>query len=167
MGKQIGFYMTNADEQSFIAALQAEADVVVALNHFPTPEPQVLDGLPPAGSEVGQNTNLSIYNRAIDPKLVVYEVVARGEFALDLTRSEVIQFNRCLVASDGKLEPGRLWYDHETMRCKPKRRLFLAWAQSVFRFIKKNYHYYESNNRYFGSDAWGQFEEGHLTPFLY
>jgi|GEM_PF-3705915 len=163
MGRQIGFYMTSADEQSFIAALKAEADVVVVLNHFPTPEPQVLDVLQPAGPAVGNDTNLSIYNRAIDPKLVVYEVVARGEFALDLTRSEVIQFNRSFVRADGKLEPGRLWYDHETMRGKPKRRLFLAWAQITFRFIKKNYHCHKDNNRYFGPDARKQFEEEQLA----
>jgi hypothetical protein len=167
MGKQIGFYMTNKDEQSFITALQAEADVVVVFNHFPTREPQVVDALPPAGPEVGRNSNLSLHNRDIDPKLVVYEVVARDEFSLDLTRSEVIQFNRCLIASDGKLEPGRLWYDHQTMRGKPKRRAFLDWAQSVFRFIKKNYHYCESNYRYFGPDAWMQFQKGQLTPFMY
>ncbi len=163
MGKQIGFYMTHADEQSFIAALRTEADVVVALNHFSRQEPQVLYPLPRAGTVVAHDSNLSIYNRAIHPKLVVYKVVSRGEFSLDLTRSEVVQFNRSVTRADGKLEPGRLWHDHETMRCKPKRKAFLAWAQSVFGFIKKNYHYHKSNRRYFGPYAWTQFEKGQLT----
>lgn len=163
MGKQIGFCMTCGDEQSFIAVLQAEADVVVTLNHFPTAEPTVLHPLPPAGPKIGNNTNLSIFNRDIGPKLVIYKVATREEHSLDLTRSEVVQFNRCFIRTDGKLEPGRLWYDHETMQGKPKRKVFLAWAQSVFRFIKKNYHYSESHLRYFGPEAWMQFEREQLT----
>ena len=38
MGKQIAFYMTYADEQSFIAELRAHGDVVVSLNYFPKPD---------------------------------------------------------------------------------------------------------------------------------
>ncbi|MGN6546208.1 MAG: hypothetical protein ACTHK7_14235, partial [Aureliella sp.] len=82
---------------------------------------------------------------------------------LDLTRSDVIQFTRSFVRADGKLEPGRLWYDDETMRGKSKRKVFLAWAQGVFRLIKKNYHFYEQNRRYFGPDAWIQFEKELIT----
>src|SRR5262245_11575843 len=118
MGKQIGICMSYEDEQSFIAALQAKADVVVARIHFATAEPEILDPLPPPGREIGDNTSLAIYNRDIDPKLVTYQVANREGYSLDLTRSEVIQFNRCFLRTDGKHEPGRLWLDHETMRGK-------------------------------------------------
>jgi len=163
MGKQISFFMTHVDELSLIRALEDEANVVVALNSLPTPEPVILDPLPPVGEVDVNDVNLSIFNKDIDPKLIV-ESVRKGVYHIDLTRSEVIQFNRCFIASDGRLEPGRLWYDHETMRCKPKRKAFLAWAQSVFRFIKKHYHYSKSHFRhYFGADAWARFEDGQLT----
>ena len=70
----------------------------------------------------------------------------------------MIQFNRCFIRTDGELEPGRLWYDHETMQCKPKRKAFLVWAESVLQHIKKNYRYSKNHRRYFGPDAWMQFE---------
>ena len=150
MGKQIAFYMTYADEQSFIAELRAHGDVVVSLNYFPKPDLRVLDTLPPAGPRIGNNTNLSIYNNDIDPKVIVRKFSTREAYALDFSRSEVIQFNRCFIRTDGELEPGRLWYDHETMQCKPKRKAFLVWAESVLQHIKKNYRYSNNHRRYFG-----------------
>jgi hypothetical protein len=169
MGKQVRFYMTRADEDAFIAALQGEADVVVTLNYPPTVELVALSPLPLAGPRIGdRNTFMAIYNRDIDPKLVVREFSTRKGAALDVTRSEVIQFNRCFVASyDGKLHRGRVWYDHETMQCKPKRKVFLVWAQSVLRYIKKNYRYSTDRRAYIGPDAWAQFEAGQvaLAPY--
>src|SRR5947199_221329 len=120
MGRQVGFYMTLSDERSFIKTLQAQADVVVALHYFTTPEPTLLDMLPPVGTFAEHDADLVIYNGNVDPKLRTYSL-SGGRYALDLTRSEVIQFNRCIMSPDSELEPGRLWYDHETMQCKPKR----------------------------------------------
>jgi hypothetical protein len=167
MGKQIGFYMTLRDEESFIAALQDQAHVLVTLNYSPTAEPVVLDPLPLAGPKIGDNTNLSIYSMDINPKLIVRKLSGRDGYSLDVTRSEVIQINRCFIRTDGKLEPGRLWYDHETMQCNPKRKVFLSWAQTVFQLIKNNYHYSQAHHRYFGPDAETQFEAEQvaLAPF--
>jgi hypothetical protein len=162
MGRQVGFYMTQADEQCFVEAIRAKDDVVIASVHFPTSDPEVVGVLPPAGPRPDRSTNLAIYNLAIRPKLIVYRVESRSEFALDLTRSEVLQFNRSFIRADGKLEPGRLWYDHETMGGKPKRKSFIDWAQSVFRVVKSNSHHSEAHQRYFGPGAWMSFEEGTL-----
>ncbi len=163
MGKQIRFYMTRDDEDSVIGVLKAEADVVVTLNYLPTVELVTLSPLPAAGPRVGNNTNLSIYDRDINPNLIVRKFPNREGAALDFARSEVVQFNRCFVGADGKLHRGRFWYDHETMECKPKRKVFLAWAESVFQVVKESYHYSEDRRSYIGPDAWTQFEAGQVT----
>ena len=82
MGKQIRFYMTRDDEDSVIGVLKAEADVVVTLNYLPTVELVTLSPLPAAGPRVGNNTNLSIYDRDINPNLIVRKFPNREGAAL-------------------------------------------------------------------------------------
>src|ERR1043165_299431 len=154
VGKQIGVYLTIADEQALLESLQAKADVVVVQNYFSTPDPPIVDIFQPVGTLGIYDYDLSIYNKDINPKLFVDDL-PEGKHSLDKSRSEVIQFNRCVLRPDSTFTPGRLWYDHQTMSAKPKRKPFLTWAQSVLRLVKKSCHFSKDHfARYFGPEAW-------------
>jgi hypothetical protein len=163
MGKQIGFYMTHADEQRFIAMIKADVEVVVVSNNFKGSQPTILDPLRPVGTVLPGDYNASIFTPNIDP-IIVIKRLANKKAYLDTTKSEVIQFKRCTVRLDGKLEPGRLWYDPATMQCRPKRKVFRAWAADVFQIVKSSFHFSRiHSSRYFGPDAWRRFEAGQIA----
>lgn len=169
MGKQLGFYMSPADEEHFIFALKSNCNVVVVLNCFSSPGLIELDEVTLKESVNRDGFgSLSLINKEIDPKVVI-EPVGQGRYSIERSESEVIEFSRwTIIRNDGKKEPGRLWYGHEDLDCRPKRKPFLAWAQSVFRHIKKHYVYSgEHFGRYFGPDFWEKFQSGEvfLAPY--
>lgn len=169
MGKQLQFYMTAADEEQFVSSMRTIGNVLIVLNYFQTPElVELNDSILRKTMNLDGFGSLSLINKDIEPQVIV-KPAGLGWYFIEQSESEVIEFSRwSIIRNDGKKEPGRLWYDHEDMNCKPKRKPFLAWAQSVFRHIKKNYHYSkEIHGRYFGPDAWEKFQSGEMLPAPY
>lgn len=169
MGKQLEFYMTPVDEESFANTMFATGNIAIVLAYFPTPDLVDIDAAVIRDTDnCDDYGQLCIINKDIDPKLIIGPA-GPDRFSLSRSQSEVIEFSRwTIIRNDGKKEPGRLWYDHEDINCRPKRKAFLTWAQSVFRYIKKHYRRSDEHyGRYFGPDAWEKYQEGTLilAPF--
>lgn len=161
MGKQLGFYMTSIDETALLEQLHCSGDVLVQ-NYFTTSAPIAVTSFEIIRDIGDFDASLSVYCPEINPKILITELPG-GKRSMDVTRSEVIEFNRCVLLNDGTLAPGRFWYDHQTMAGKPKRERFLKWADQFFRSIKATFNFArEQNGRYFAPDAWAKFNSNDL-----
>lgn len=163
MGRQVRFYMTEIDEIAFVEDIKAKLNAVIVPKFFKTEQPPEFQVLPTITENDDSFDMLAIYNHSICPKLKARFISKTGEHSLDEDESEVIQFVRSRIRADGPLTVGRLWYEPKTIRGKAKRKEFVTWAEAVFRYIKKNFHYNKVRLNYIGPDALQKLGEGQLV----
>ncbi len=142
MGKQIGFYMVEEDEDEFMEFVRSTGDAVIL--------PQTTDQYPPeeftrlqelSGRQLGGGCVL--WNRSISPQpsFEFYEVHG-GCHCLDSMQSEVVDVLRSHLR-DHRLSMGRLYIDN--MVLQPDATIgskcveFIDWFDQLARWIRKNY----------------------------
>lgn len=158
MGRQVEFYMTYADEISFLATLQERAGVRVLRNRYrDTGDPHVRDLKPVTIRD--EDSFLSLVNESIQPAIRFSREGDRTMRLIDLRESEVIEFSRCHFVDDW-LASGRLWFEERTLD-GPKAPRFVRWARSVVAQIRRTYKK-TADGRYVGPDAVIQASVGRL-----
>ena len=100
MSQVVEFYMTPADEEQFVTALNATGDVVVVLN---TPELIELDISSLRESvNVDGYASLSLMNKAIESKIAIGSA-GQDRYSIDVSESEGVKLSRwTLIQNDGK-----------------------------------------------------------------
>lgn len=158
MGKQVNFFMTYIDELNFVSALEKEFGPIAILKNTSRVEREVIFELSPVDIH---SANLSIVR--MDDLNEVYSsyVAKQNVFCIDLINSKIVQFNRCNFIN-GWLAPGRLWFEGTTGNGK-KSADFLAWANKLILWVKKNYSLTEDGYYLVGPDAKKISSSGVLT----
>ena len=134
MGKQVGFFMTVADELAFLSAVQDELGPLVIIANTARTEREIVALLKPVDAF---NANLSLVRSDDLHDVISTHVDAQGVFCVDLLNSKVVQFNRCKPMK-GWLAPGRLWFE-EKMDQGKKSTDFRSWANKLLSWFEKNY----------------------------
>ena len=135
MGKQIRFFMTHGDEKEFLASVRELGPLSVIFNTFTDESAMEVQSLQPVGISV-YDDNLSLVNPTVGA--IKYEFYpSQTYYCVDLTESEVVQFNRC-KSVDSWLANGRLWFEEKTSQGR-KSAAFSKWANSLLRWVRRHY----------------------------
>mgnify|MGYP006969382207 FL=1 len=142
MGKQVCFYMVEADEDEFIAFIRSTGDIVILpqATHKTTGE-TFAHFRELAGRKLGESCHL--WNRSISPRpFVNYFSVHGGCYCLDFLQSEVVNVTRSKLI-DGNLSMGRLHIEHTILlpdgSIAKKSDEFLRWFYKLRRWIQRQY----------------------------
>jgi len=155
MGKQVRFYMTFEDEKQFLEAAQSASACSVILTSFSRPDDMVVNELQP--SKGLADSFYAILQAKEKEGLKPTYISETGRYSVNVTNCNVVQFNRCYITAN-RLVSGRLWY--ETVKKKKKKTdEFLAWAEKLTKWIKKNYKR-DEQGFYVGPDALLQAGQG-------
>jgi hypothetical protein len=138
MGKQIQFYMSEADEDAFISYLRTTGDVVIV--------PQTSSGKLTeefrsfrelAGREFGESCHL--WNRSISSVPVLKHYPDKGYYWLDFMQSEVVNVMRSKMTDNG-LSMGRLHIEDKARNrdgsMTSKSDAFQTWFSTLCRWIE-------------------------------
>jgi hypothetical protein len=136
MGKQISFFMTQADEKDFLDAIRRFGPIKVLRNNFADESKMEVQSPPPVVASP-DDANLSLLNPTVvtAPKYEYYP--SQAYHHIYLAESEVVQWSRCERVSTW-LANGRLWFDENCSNGK-KSPEFIKWANALLRWIRKNY----------------------------
>ena len=148
MGKQIGFFLSNEDEEELLRSILNDQTIIFDLN----------------GKIINYNEvkEYKFYISKPDSKIVINDIEEINE--LD---SEVIEFYRCKLSSNKQLSPGRFWvemnfYDEQGEKKRKSDWLnqmynkFAGYVRKNFRKSKDSYYYYiaEEAYNYYKQDEW-------------
>ena len=139
MGRQIGFYATLKDEMLLAKRLQDEFDCVLLQSCMSTPDaPVEIGGLKRIrpGKPNEQDPIFLVpaelsFNLKIDQYGPEY-------YRINEHHSPIIVWNRSLSTSAGSSN-GRFWYERTKPGNKVKSKIFLAWAERVFRLVRHQF----------------------------
>lgn len=144
MGRQIRFYMTEADEVGFLDFLRSTGDIVIFPGAILLTRDERLDSFPARGP--GRlSFQVSLYNRNVPGDLYIDPLEEREGYRLDRASSSVIEFDSTSQHEDTKvMREGRLWAEFWRLRLadpdfvrKPSQ--FEQWYEQVAKWIRKNY----------------------------
>lgn len=155
MGKQVNFYMTPKDEETFLEELRGRGGVTILKARSPTASAIKLDNFPRQGT-VESREGVVLWNPEVDSTLVL--APSRDLHFVDKDRSAVIEFSQS-VATDEEIRRGRIWAEMTTPEGSDKSDGFRKWYDSVARWIRRNYQRNE-DGFYVGPDATKQIERG-------
>jgi hypothetical protein len=164
MGKQIGFYMTEADEVAFLSFLRSTGDIVIFPGAVLTGRDDRIDSFPSRGP-AHLAFQVFLYNRSVPGDLYIDPYEDREGYRLDVVNSCVIEFDSTSQQEDTKvLREGRLWAEFRRLRPgdsdfvrKPPR--FEQWYEQVAKWIRKTYKRVDWN-LFAGPGALGLHEAG-------
>jgi hypothetical protein len=164
MGKQVNFYMLADDLAEFEEFIRSKENVLLVKDRFSAPEIQTLDTL--TIPEMGKTPLSLLLVREKDLEKVVIKSVVGKYWTIDELRSPAVELMRSYhderIARRGRLyfQPG--FYDkNDNWVDKPPE--FIKWADSLLRWIRRNYHSDPRVPRaglYIGPSAWQWFSEG-------
>ena len=157
MGKQVGFYMTLADERAFLENVRQEHGPLTAILSPSKERLEVVEALSVAGN-VHKDIVICLATTLND--IIVKHYPAQGWYCVDVMNSEVIQFGRCAM-KQGWLAPGRLWFDERTMTGR-KSEEFCAWANRLIAWFRRSYQRTDERNCFVGPQAAGLSARGLL-----
>jgi hypothetical protein len=138
MGKQVQFYMSRADLESFLSYLACEPGIRVL--PYWIKDLQTLDE-PQVPTSSHDSHNMWLWNSNISPRPALRYIEQQRKWAVDEIHSEVVQFGRSRE-ENGILQKGRLWADFsglvkssEIERRKSSE--FEKWYLSLIKWIKR------------------------------
>ena len=140
MGKQINFYMTDADEQDFVEFIHSQAASLILPYSTLSPRIVPLTHLPQRGVPFWGVVRL--WNESISSEPERRYVAAQRHYVIDTIRSEVIELSRSYI-DEGRLVRGRIWAE---MTIAPgadsgenyhKSELFQKWFAKLAKWIKR------------------------------
>lgn len=142
MGKQIRFYMTNADEDEFLDFIRSTGDVAILPQSTDKAEGEEFTSFRDlSGRKLGDDSHL--WNRSISPKPTIeYYDVHGGCYCLDFMQSEVVnvisskQVGKELSMGRLHIEDTLLYPDGLVVK---KGEEFLKWFDKLCRWIRKAY----------------------------
>jgi hypothetical protein len=140
MGRQINFYMLADDLSEFEEAIRSKESVLFVKDRLSAPEIQALDTL--TIPEMGTTPLFLYLVRKEDVEKVVIKSVAGKYWKVDTLRSPAVELMRSYhnesLARRGRLyfQPG--FYDSEGCWID-KPQAFIKWADSLLRWIRRNY----------------------------
>jgi len=150
--------MTYQDEKDFLEAIRQLGPAKVICNTFADESKMEIPSLQPVGT-IANDTNLSLVNQAIDTTIKHKFYQSQSYHCVDCAESEVVQFNRSKPVN-AWLANGRLWFD-EKINTGEKSMAFLKWANSLLKWIRKNYHR-DKAGHYVGPNALKLSTEGRI-----
>ena len=106
MGKQIEFYMMEADEARFAEFVRSTDDVCVFMDRMREAQIEPISTLP--DRSVPGWFNLYLWNETISPPPKLRFVSEQEHYVVDFLWSEVIEFSRSSM-EDNSLVRGRIW----------------------------------------------------------
>ena len=113
MGRQIVFFMTANDEREFMEFVRSDREACVFANYQPAAIAECLNELPLMKPPYDP---LWLWDSDNSPYPLFTHIAKYGVFVVDDSKSEVIQFDRCLM-HDECLVMGRIWA--EMYYCQP------------------------------------------------
>jgi len=165
MGKQLSFYLSPQDEASLLAQLNEHCGVRVVYNVFDTPDQMSADPLPALGANPPYDNNLSLIPASFEPRLALH--VQQGYTRILTADSECIQLTRTTLLGQ-QYCAGRLWYEPQRDSGRNKRKLFLDWANCVFKHLRRELSRNpDYSNRYFGPVMLSQLQKGQIAVSPY
>jgi hypothetical protein len=149
MGRQIYFYFSDEDQRLFAQELD-QAGLAVGLR-----QPTTASTIRPVQAAEVAKWHIGEFDALLFQLQDLQSVVTRRsgnkrEYLVDIDRSPVIQFHRC-VTRDQTIISGRLYYhavffdQFDQKYEKPKE--FISWAGKVFRMVKR--HGYRNESGYY------------------
>lgn len=129
--------MTQEDEINFLDAVRCLGPLKVIYNTFAEVSEMEAQLLQPVGT-TASDANLSLLSESVDTKIEHEFFPGPGVHCVNLSESDVVQFNRCKPNGEW-LGGGRLWFDERTS-LGVKSADFLNWANSLLKWIRTNYH---------------------------
>ncbi len=106
MGKQVNFYMTDADEADFVEFVRSDRNVGIFMYAMPTSDIPLLAELPKPG--VPFWFSLWLWDRDHSPAPKIDYVPEQRYYVVEPIASEVIEFTRSHL-DEGCLVRGRIW----------------------------------------------------------
>ncbi len=135
MGKQLNFFMTEADEAEFLAALRRLGSLVLVRERAASAEPQYMEALPSQGSQAARE-GVVLFNPSVDPTIAMIRATAELHY-VDKENSAVVEFRQS-EPFEGTIRPGRVWAEMATA-AGHKSDGFRKWYDSITGWIRKNY----------------------------
>ncbi len=146
MGRQIHFLMTAEDKTAFVCHM-VQATGVLILPAYPKDANYSSSQNFPSSDAFGAGSMICFWNSEISDAPIIRQVKNQNYYAVDRSRSEVIEFSE----STSK-RPGRLWIDTQShdddFNPFPKSSAFLNWFESSRRWIKKHYRFDKTRDIY-------------------
>jgi len=142
MGKQIRFYMTDEDENEFIAFVRSIGDVAILPQATREEKGEVFASFRElVGRELGESCHL--WNRSLSPAPLVRHIPDHQYYWLDFMQSEVVNVWPCKMLPRNQLSMGRLHIE-TTFLCPDgsivaKGAPFLDWFDRLCKWVRKNY----------------------------
>ena len=142
MGRQIRFFMTQADEDMFVSFLRSDPNVILLCEVAPTALPEKLEVLLPLGTS-GARIGFHMWNREVCSPVTTRFVSNQIGFSVDQISSDVIEFTRSRVTCD-KYSYGRLWVqmtwwdDQDPPVLHHKSAKFENWFNQLVRWTRKH-----------------------------
>ena len=140
MGRQVGFYMTEADEYEFVQFIRSDRDVGILGYAMPSRDTPLLGELPAKGTPFW--FSVWLWDIASGARPVVRYVPEQEYYAADPFESEIIEFFRSFL-DEGRLVRGRIWAEMEYWRMEEppvlcrKSASFRKWFERLARWIRR------------------------------
>lgn len=165
MGHQVNFYLDPQDMVSLEQTIRTLGPLLVLHSRSPASEPKVLESA--SIEENGQPWLFVLLVRPEDLQAVVTRhVPAQGYWTVDVSKSPVIEFNRCFFDSR-ILRRGRLYYVdgyyNANQTWEEKADTFRIWAKAVLTKTKKALKKHNTDHIGVGAAAWLSSSGGKLV----
>jgi hypothetical protein len=162
MGRQIHFYMLPEDQNAFLRLVQERAPVVVTARDSDSAKVEPADD-----HDIDPGKTLSLWNRALLPRLERKWIPDPGYYRVDGLKTPVLEFTPSFSGnweSKPALGQGRLFGDFDSYLGKPEE--FGRWYESLVRWIRQNYQKNPaSTGGYVGPAAYEFYKDGgYLLP---
>lgn len=167
MGKQIGLALTKNDLEVFELVLKAGQEAIFIADHI-DPVQRKLELLPTIAFDSIEESGSSVFC-FITLREFVNEVVIKKhsdiKYAIDVEASWVVELWRPLLLSNGRIRPGRLYYEPMTRKdgqTRPKDAVFIRWADSVLVRARRSLARDMRTGLFVGIEAGAAMAAGHL-----
>lgn len=137
MGKQIGIFMNQLDEDEFFREVTICRGAAICEPRPLTVKDLSIASLPPIVTKPPRNLTYYIRPCLIDPEVHYLESMS-GKKIIDSSESSVVELFRSHVL-DGVCYPGRLWYEPKLSDGSEKPTVFREWAEALFSWIRAHY----------------------------
>lgn len=138
MGRQVNFYMTDADEAEFVEFVRSDRNVGIFMYAMPTNDIPLLTELPKQG--VPCWCALYLWDRDHSPAPKIDYVPQQRYYVVDPFASEVIEFSRSHL-DEGRLVRGRIWAEMGVWQSDgtlvSKSESFRKWFDRLANWIKR------------------------------
>ena len=134
MGRQVGFWMLDQDEQEFTRFVFSEPGVVMLSALSPGPYPNIISELPYPPER--RWWSVYFWNRKFTFEPATWVQVQAGPdtgmYAFVGQELPVVEFSRSILRGSGELKQGRIWTG-----CRDK--AFLKWYERIARWIRRHF----------------------------